>query len=459
MKNQAAVKDSEPLLEGDWRWQLAQRVARSPVLYRATQLREILLYIVRQSILNPGESIHEFDIAYRVLGRRSDFNPLEDNIVRVQMAHLRKKLDLYFSTEGKDEATVLTVALGTYRPLFTPRPMPQAASADGVPVAAEAPSSAMADAPAPPQPPAPELSRPRWWRLHLGNMAAGLLVVALAVLCAVLWNRDRDQQKALEAIHRSLTPWRYDPALNELWAGFFDSNRDTDVVLSDDSFLVIEQLDQRKTPFYGYLGRSYLNPPEGTSEDSERRFFRELVASKTLGNTSEFKLARLFLGLDPLDKRLHLYSAQQYMPALMKQDNLIVIGGNISNPWSEIFDGRLNFTENILFQGVGITAVVNHSPAKGEQQEYVSSDSTGYCDIAYLPHPDHDGKVLLLQGTSSEATEAAGDFLLGGQFSAFRKSLHEATLPYFEILIKTSQVKGTPLTVTVEAYRTYPAQR
>jgi hypothetical protein len=77
--------------------------------------------------------------------------------------------------------------------------------------------------------------------------------------------------------------------------------------------------------------------------------------------------------------------------------------------------------------------------------------------VAYLPNPDHDGKVLLLEGTSSEATEAAGDFLLSDKFSAFHQMLHTTGLPYFEVLLKTSQVRGTPLTVTIEAYRTYPA--
>ena len=111
----------ESILEADSRWKAAEKAARSSALSRATQLRDILLFIVRQTILQPEEPIHEFEIAHRVLGRRSDFNPLDDNIVRVQMAHLRKKLDLYFSTEGKDEEVVITVALGTYKPVFSNR--------------------------------------------------------------------------------------------------------------------------------------------------------------------------------------------------------------------------------------------------------------------------------------------------------------------------------------------------
>src|SRR5579862_4278273 len=120
-RNPEVIEIDDKILASDSRWKTANKVARSVALSRATQLRDILLFIVRQTILQPGEPIHEFEIAHRVLGRRSDFNPLDDNIVRVQMAHLRKKLDLYFSTEGKDEDVVITVALGTYKPVFRSR--------------------------------------------------------------------------------------------------------------------------------------------------------------------------------------------------------------------------------------------------------------------------------------------------------------------------------------------------
>jgi hypothetical protein len=290
----------------------------------------------------------------------------------------------------------------------------------------------------------------------LPRAAAVLVIALLAAGCLALWMQDRERQQSLDALHKALTPWRDQPALEGLWSGFVDSNRDTDVVLSDDSFLVIEEISKRSTPFYAYLGRSYLDPAARKNLSPELRFVQDLLASKSLGNTSEFKLAQRILALDPLEKRIHLYSARQYMPALVKQDNVILIGGRISNPWSELFESKLNFIENTNFEGLGTTTVTNRAPAAGESATYTSGDSVGYCVVAYMPNPAHDGKVLLLEGTSSEATEAAGDFVLSpDQFSTFRAMLHSPQLPYFEVLLKTSQVRGTPLTVTVQAYRVY----
>lgn len=114
-------ESDESTLEGDPRWEAAQRAVRSSALARATQLRAILLFIVRRSILLPEEPISEFEIAYRALGRRSNFNPLDDNIVRVQMGHLRRKLENYFSAEGKNEPIVISIALGSYKPVFQAR--------------------------------------------------------------------------------------------------------------------------------------------------------------------------------------------------------------------------------------------------------------------------------------------------------------------------------------------------
>ena len=67
---------------------------------------------------------------------------------------------------------------------------------------------------------------------------------------------------------------------------------------------------------------------------------------------------------------------------------------------------------------------------------------------------------MLVEGTSSEATEAGGEFLLSeDQLFNFQRTLHTANLPYFEVLLKTSQVRNTPITATIVAYRIYPNLR
>lgn len=459
--NGASLEVDAELLLSDPRWKLAERAARSPALSRATQLREMLLFIVRRSILNPDEPVHEFDIAHQVLGRRNDFNPLDDNIVRVQMAHLRKKLDLHFSTDGKHEDVIITVALGTYRPVFSPRSQ---SSPPALPTEGEAEHGAdpTAESAAPGEVRPSHRSDPLQTTEAEGRKRIVLpLVAALAILlagaCLALWVRLDDTQQALATARQSLTPWKAQPSLAQLWSNFFDAGHDTDIVLSDDSYLLVEQISKQATPFYSYLNRTYLEPSQSAPVSPQARFIQNMIATKSLGSVSEFKLAQRIMALDPVNKNIHLFSARQYMPALLKQDNVILIGGRVSNPWVELFESRLNFIENTKFEGFGMTTVTNRAPAPGEPPLYTSTDSVGYCVVAFLPNPGRDRKVLLIEGTSAEATEAAGDFVAGEQFSAFRGMLHSSNLPYFEVLLKTSQVRGTPLTVIIEAYRAYPA--
>jgi len=80
--------------------------------------------------------------------------------------------------------------------------------------------------------------------------------------------------------------------------------------------------------------------------------------------------------------------------------------------------------------------------------------------VKHLANPNLSGVIMLIEGMDGEASEAAGDFLMSEDQPASRKkALHAEKLPYFEVLLKVSSVPGTPLTASVEAYRTYPALR
>jgi len=97
-------------------------------------------------------------------------------------------------------------------------------------------------------------------------------------------------------------------------------------------------------------------------------------------------------------------------------------------------------------------------PAKGEPAtyEYTSSGAFGYCIVAYLPTPDHNSGALAGSGIKWRAYAGRGDFLLTeSRMADFRKMVGASKFPYFELLLKTSWVKGTPINSTIVAYRTY----
>ncbi|HEY9712524.1 MAG TPA: hypothetical protein V6C72_03580 [Chroococcales cyanobacterium] len=277
----------------------------------------------------------------------------------------------------------------------------------------------------------------------------GLLLAAVLGWSISLWLRER-------ALDRSISTLPNTPSMRALWSGFLDSSRETDVVLSDASFQLLQDIGKRPFTLDDYLNRSYISRLQAQASNPEMQSVLDLIASKNFGNASEFRLAQRILTLDRSGSRMRIYNAREYTPALVTQDNMVLIGSQYTNPWQQLFATQLNFIEGDPGATPGI--ITNKAPKAGEQKTYVPSDTTGYCVVAYLPNPDRNTKALLIEGSSSEATEAGGDFLLSeDKLGGFQKMVNTDNLPYFEVLLKTSQVRGTPITATVEAYRTYAA--
>jgi hypothetical protein len=413
------------------------RLLRSPLLQGSEALCKLLQYLAHHTLNSPADHLKEYQIGTEVLGRPADFDPQSDSSVRMQVGRLRTKLIEYYNSAGVHDPILIDIPKGRYTLSFEKRPAlerrvdaPQRGAAGEVVV----------------HPPASASAQRRW-------MLAGLIVLAIA--CVALWFQNRAALQSMDAMQRSFYPWRYEPAVSAFWSGILDARPDTDVVMADSSFSLVQLISKKSFSFQDYLSRSYVNQLQTQDLSPDMRDALNLIAAKNLESASDFRLARRILGLDPVGQHVHLYYAREYMASLLKQDNVILIGSPIANPWDELFESRLTFTATL--NNGAPTFITDRAPTAGEQSTYIPTGSVGYCTVAYLPNPDHNGSVLLLEGTGSEATEAAGDFLLSeDQLSNFQKMLHVTKLPYFEVLLKASQVKGTPLSTTLVAYRTYP---
>ena len=425
-------------------WALLERIAASQQLRRATRLQELLLFIGKCSLKDGHEKVHEQKIGVEVFGRPENYDTSVDNIVRTSVSELRKRIEAYFESEGSNETLRMEIPRWNYVPVFQYRiAYPQ--------IAVELPPSPVLPAiVAEPPATAPATTsgqqRPGWITPVL--IASGLTVVLFVGVSAYFWAQ-------YQRLTRSLYPWQYEPSVAEFWGDVLNASPDTDVVLADASFGLLQDISKKSFPFSDYQNRSYISQLESPDISPDLRAIIGRVATWNLGDQDDFKLARRILALDPLGTKIHLYNARSYLPDLTKRDNVILIGGRISNPWDDLFESHMNFVAK--FATNGSIAVINNAPAAGEQKVYAQTDSVQYCVVSYLPNPDHDGVVLLIEGTGAEATEAAGDFLLSEyQLSTLKKLLHVNKLPYFEVLLKVSSVPGTPLTTSIEAFRGYP---
>src|SRR5438445_8010542 len=97
---------------------LIDRVARSSQFARSARLREFLLYVGHESLKPDAAEMHEQEIGIHVFGRSPSYDRSQDNIVRVNATELRKRIEIYFSTEGAAEPLVFSIPRGGYKPLF-----------------------------------------------------------------------------------------------------------------------------------------------------------------------------------------------------------------------------------------------------------------------------------------------------------------------------------------------------
>src|SRR6266446_6694389 len=109
LKDQPSVDERRALIE---------RVATSVHFRRSARLRDFLLYVGGQSLKDGCPEINEQEIGSKVFGRPSSYDRSQDNIVRVNATELRKRIELYFATEGAHEPLILEIPRGGYKPIF-----------------------------------------------------------------------------------------------------------------------------------------------------------------------------------------------------------------------------------------------------------------------------------------------------------------------------------------------------
>jgi hypothetical protein len=419
-------------------WRVLERAAASPALKRAARLREFLFYVGSKSLKEGRTGIHEQEIGQAVFGRRDSYDTSQDNIVRVSATELRKRVDAYFASVGREEPIVFDIPRGGYVPSFRLRPA-EAAQTLGSPAGAVA-----AETPVPvPAPVSP------WPRLLLG--AVSLVAIVLGVACLALWRQN-------QSLTRRIYVWKDEPALAAFWSHFFASPRETDVVLADTSFMLIEDMTRQSISLSDYLNRSYVAKVQSLTAYGDPGLLASLPA-RDGGSFGDFRVAQRILALDPGAADVLLNYARNYTADDLKRNNVIMIGSRRSNPWVEVFIDELNFDLE-YDRNLDQAFVKNLHPRAGEQAVYVPPANPyatlGYSVIAFVPNPSHTANALLIEGTNSEATNAAGDFITSEQsMQNLLSKLPDKTFPYFELLLRTSRVAGTPLQEEIVAYRTH----
>jgi hypothetical protein len=436
------ASSTEQSASAEQRWALVERIAASEHFGRSARLRDFLLYVGKRSLKPNSPEIHEQEIGAKVFGRSENYDRSQDNIVRVNASELRKRIEAYFASEGRDEPLRCEIPRGSYKPVFR-RNTPQTvlSSADLLP-SPLSPETEKIN----PQPKRTFSARP--WLLPAFSL--------LLALCCVFLLVENQRLKTL------LYPWKDKPTVAAFWTGFLNSHQQADLVFPDDSASVIEDITGSPVSLGDYVSRNFVRRVQSLPLSADRQGDALQVYNHNLVTFGAIRAAQMIQKQIPADYPRELVWTRFYTADELKRNNVVLIGGRKAIPWDHLFDDQVNFiTDYDDEHSRGF--IRNRNPRPSEQAIYVPSSGTAndffaYSVIAYLPNPSHTGHVLILAGTDSDATAAAAEFLTTEEPMKKLGSLLHAkdAFPCFEALLKVSRVSGTSFQAETVAVRTYP---
>ena len=428
----------EPTVPGnDPRRELVNRIVASQTFVKSQRLCSFLRFVSEMSLEGRDGEISELSIGEAVFGRSPDYDPSIDSIVRSHASRLRQRLEKYFLEEGVDEIMRLSIPRGGYIPVFEPvRVDSLDARAEFFKIAKG--TTAETDTPV-------RTNRFLIWTLSIA--------LALAWGCVVYLLGHREVAGGVAAPHSV-------PAKMPFWGGFLDFDHPATVVCSDTGLTILENLTHTEVKLTDYMSGDYRAHP-GVPVGATLEVAKVLAEHRYTSIVDLQIVSKLNQIAENTGGRLQVRYARDIRIDELKNGSAILLGTQEGNPWVGLFTDRMNFVIEHN-RAWGKFSVVNRSPRGNESAHYDASKQdpshTVYGLAALLPNVGGAGKVLILEGTSMAGTESAADFVFDhSRLTQFLSKIQspDGTIPYFEVLLQSSNVDGNASQSQILGFRTF----
>lgn len=432
---EAAIQE-EPraVVLDDPRWKATIRVTESVEFAKATRLSQFLLYVCQCALEGRQDEVSEQQIGVAVFGKPATFNASDETIVRATARQLRQRLAVYYQEVGSKETLRISIPRGGYLPVFTetqPQNPPSVlleSLQEVRPEPLELPHPVTTSVP---------LEKRSWKRYAMGALAGW--AVAAAFYATYYFGTHRLSESAL------------------LWQQIFNNHQQTFIVVGDAGLNMFENLSHQQVDLNEYVSRSYLESPFARTPPG---YTWDPLATRTYTTIQNLQLAWKLAHLSyAYSDRTQLKFARELSMDDLKDSNAVLMGAPQYDPWQHLFEKNLNFTVN--YDGVANTITVkNHAPHQGEQAEYTwrpnDPQHLGYALITLTDNLAHDGKVLLVQGTTAAGDDAASTYLFDKNAMSTlmaRVTAANHTVSNFQILLETRTVVGDSYSSRIIAER------
>jgi hypothetical protein len=374
-----------------------ERVLASHEFRSSKRSQEFLRYVIENTLGGHGDLLKERTIGIDVFGRTADYDPSDDATVRVKAGEVRKRLGLYYSTEGAQDPLRIELPFGTYVPEFRPAP----------PGAATAAPEAAHPVPAPP----PEATRthPAWLRW----MLAAALLVALAALALSWFGRAGN------------------PTLDQFWAPVLN---DKAPVLICAAFVPVWNLN-------GY--------PNATQPPRAEDFV--LLNDQFVGGGDLIATSRLVAMLTRMERPFRVRVGNTVTFQDLRGAPAIFVGYSLTR-WREI-SSQMRFFIDASRLPVVITD--NGTPTKWSLPNLPPDRRTSedYALLTRVFHPDTHAMLVEISGITQYGTDAAGELVTNPDL--LRDALHGAPPGWqnknLQLVLHVKVISGVPASPTVVA--------
>lgn len=399
------------------------RVRESPAFKGSQRSQEFLRYVVEKALRGEFEELRERSIGVALFDKPAAYDTAGDAIVRVTASDVRRRLLQYYGQSEADRTLRIDLPAGTYIPLFRGlegRTSAPATEAQPENISSEAVHSAPAAL--------------TWFSWRTFALAA-LLAQALTV--AWWWSSSRVPAPA--------------PATRSFFSAAFGSRPGTlQVVVGDDGLLLIKVLAQRDFTLEEYEKLKYLTIPESVRQKGLQQFW-ESLATRQLANLGHLhNAARVADAMRAQKWTVNVRHARQVNPGDLRSGDFVILGSPHSNPWASLFQAH---SAAFAFEPAppGQWSVIrNRQPLAGEPSTYeVHTDprtgkTLSHAVVSLVQNASRTGRVLLLAGQTTSATELAGEFLM--RTDALDKVLRtighptNGTVPDLEMILQITEV-------------------
>lgn len=444
--------------------QQVERIVHSNTLRGSSTLHQLLHYLVSRSLEGAVDSLKEYTIGVEAFGRRADFDPRTDTIVRVQTHRLRQKLKDYYEEEGVHDRILVEIPKGQYCPIIRLKNDPGLAEPASHKLVALDAHAEVAPTEIGPRTTAPqEAHKSSQWLLH-----SGLIAVAVVAALIVGYFAGSFRTKSSVATSGLDAAGSADP-VKKFWAAFLEGDESPIIAYPNAVFLLDDSndllrfrqgaSDSRGARVEEHLAQQFASNPT-LAKDAGPLYYEDGYTG-----TGELQgvamLTQLFaqMGVKPIIK-----TSRNVTPEDLQEHSVILLGSPFQNvAVGQLFaDGDFAFDNPDSHREGWRAVILNAHPLNGESATYHTERDPktqvlklDYSLVSIQPGVVEGHHIAVLGGLDTKGTEGATRFVttaegieaLSGALSAKglitpRKSTRKEEIPYFQALLRVELEKG-----------------